>query len=154
MWTDEDIEKKRYAKAGRPVKNPFPSAEVEKDFAVRGRMMIERYFVPPPQSTLNFVFSKNKKISKTAFWAIIYLHYINTKGVEENLKGFMDAAGNHFGTDVVCDRASVHKHFSKLKNFSVHSIPSDYTPPPSERKSYLKFRSQYHYVTTLWDGLL
>ena len=150
-WGD-DIARPRYAKAGRPVKNPFPSDEVEKDFAVRGRKMIEQYYDPKLGPKKSFDFGGGKQLSKSAFWAIIFIYYKEKKRLEDNLQGFINIIVKYFGSEVACDRISIRKHMGKITSLEAHHRSSEYADrPAAQEKDYRKHRAQYKLVTTLWE---
>ena len=153
-WFD-DIEPKKYDKAGRPEKNPFPSAEVEEDFAVRGRKVIERFYVSDPASKKNFHFTPRKSMSKTAFWAFLFIYYNTKKGLDHNIQGFFKAIVKHFGAEVASDRTAISRRADMLLALEVPSDSAENFDKLSEadKRAYKKYRSDYLGVTRLWEAM-
>lgn len=43
--------------------------------------MVERYYHPTPNTYSDFVFAARKKTSKSCFWAMIFIYYLEEKGM-------------------------------------------------------------------------
>lgn len=156
IWTEDDEEtytpKVKHTAVGRPVENPFESPEVEEEFARRGKAMIELYYKPSgPDTRKDFVFGPGRDMSKTLFWALVYIYYTRAvKQMKENLQGFLSAVQAHFGTDVASDRTSICRSVKMLEPLSVHNKHiGDLSGSAGERQK--KYRSYYQYVIRRWE---
>lgn len=139
---------------GRPLKNPFPSPEVEEDFSVRGKKMVELYFDnSDPNSRKNFRLPNQLKMSKTNFWSMIYIYYTEEKGLGENIKGYHDALLEHFGLGVAADRSSLNECINNLRHLSITNQDPGHSNK-SDVKAHKKDRTIYLAVIRLWSGVV
>jgi len=151
FWDDDDITPKTKRSVGRPLENPFPSEEVEEEFVSRGASMIERFYHPAgPNTRLDFVFGPGGAMSKTLFWSLVFIYYVQKKGMKNNIQGYLSAVQRHFGAAVASDRAGITKKIAFLDNYYVHCIA---THPMSgaEGRVQEKLRKQYQYIVRRWE---
>ena len=153
IWDeDENFEPKAKRSVGRPVENPFPSPEVEAEFVSRGQAMIDLYYHPAgPNTRHDFVFSPRHAMSKTLFWSLVFIHYVNRRQMKRNLQGFLATIHQHFGTQVVSDRTSLAKSVKSLDRFNVHQMRMNELDGYDGRRQK-SLRSQYQYVMNRWEA--
>lgn len=154
VWIDDDIERKSRHKVGRPTENPFPSTKMEEDFVVRGRRVLELYYVDDPASKTNLHFEETKQLSKTSFWSFLFIYYLNEKHIRNNVQGFYQAVVKHFGKSVTPDRGSIAKCVQKFNVYNVHhkySISNRMSM--ADQRAQEKYRHQYQYVVELWEKI-
>ena len=151
IWTDiDEAQPKAKRAAGRPVENPFCSAQSEEDFVRRGEAMIVRYHRPGgPNKKHDFVFSPNRDMSKTLFWSIIFLYLVKTKAIRNNLQGYLNAILEHFGPQICSDRTSVCKSVGLMNRLSAQYTNID-NLEGKEGEKQAKYRSMYKYVVNRW----
>jgi len=137
---------------GRPVENPFTSPECEEEFVRRGEAMIGLYYRPQPGKRSDFVFDTHHTMSKTQFWAIIYLYYLKEKGLVGNVQGYMNRVQIHFGTEVASDRGAVHRNIFSQNQLEVTLSKSPELKTESQRMQRQRYREQYLFVTALWEN--
>lgn len=158
LWEDDDIAPKAKRAVGRPVENPFASAEVEEDFARRGAAMIDLYYRPGldgANTRHDFVFDERHCMSKTQFWSIIYIYYITShRIVKPNLQGFLSAVQRHFGTAVASDRAAISRNVNSQLSMHVNYKHGDVLARDNDDSRTLRrYRSMYLGVTKFWEQL-
>lgn len=155
LWTDDkDNEPKAKRAVGRPVENPFLSAETEEDFICRGEAMLKLYYKEGEPSTRhNFVFGPNRGMSKTLFWSIIFIYYTTEKHMLNNLQGFLFAITRHFGGKVTSDRTSISKCVKLLNILAVNYKHSCELSGTAGKQQEL-YRSYYQFVVKRWEETL
>lgn len=159
-WCEETYyEHKTKRGVGRPVKSPFLSPQIEEEFVRRGDAMLRMYYRPQAtadieandqskaSNRLDFDFGHEHKMSKTQFWSIIYLFYLNSRQIGKNMQGFIYAIQSNFGTEVVSDRTSLVKCVKMLEFNGADSIRSD---EEYDDKIVMKYRNRYKFVKSLW----
>lgn len=154
IWRNEDIEPKAKRAVGRPVENPFCSTESEEDFVRRGEAMLRQYYKEGALNTKqNFVFGPGRKMSKTLFWSIIFIYYINEKQMHNNLQGYLFAIHRHFGTQIASDRTGISKCVKLLNALTVnfrHSCELS----GAAGKQQEEYRISYQDVIRMWEEIL
>lgn len=152
-WIDEAYGSPRVKRSvGRPVENPFRSAESEEEFVRRGRLMLDRYYHPAGGgSRLDFVFDSTHSISKTCFWSDIYIYLVDdVKVMSDNLQGFLSVIQRHFGPDVASDRTAVCKNVSMQRSLYVRFSHSAEATDGPEARAQRKYRAIYRMVVERW----
>lgn len=152
IWTDDDNLVREKRKPGRPEVNPFPSTEMEEDFARRGRRMLDLYWRDTGSNAkANLFFTATRHMSKTLFWSMIYL-YLTQHGMMPNLLGYLSAVQKHFGSEVACDRASVAKKVAMLEKLRVqYKHLADELLSPADQRASRQYRPKYEYIVQLWE---
>lgn len=156
-WIDDnDLTPKAKRAVGRPVENPFHSTEIEEDFVRRGEAMLKLYYKDKgPKTRLNFVFDPDHDMSKTLFWSIIFVYYLSTKQVDNNLQGFLNTILLHFDPKVTSDRTSLCQSVGMLTRLYVNTkISFELNQDFEKSKEQKKYREKYQYVVKLWQGVL
>lgn len=155
LWTeDEDLEPKAKRAVGRPVENPFLSAETEEDFVCRGEAMLRLYYKEGGPSTRhNFVFGPNRGMSKTLFWSIIFVYYVTEKRMRNNVQGYLNAILLHFDAKVVSDRTSLCQSVGLLLRLTAN-LKYSCELEGAEGKKQKEYRSKYQFVVNLWQEVL
>lgn len=155
LWTeDEDFEPKAKRAVGRPVENPFLSAETEEDFVCRGEAMLRLYYKEGGPSTRhNFVFGPNRGMSKTLFWSIIFVYYVTEKRMRNNVQGYLNAILLHFDAKVVSDRTSLCQSVGLLNRLTAN-LKYSCELEGAEGKKQKEYRSKYQFVVNLWQEVL
>lgn len=155
LWTeDEDLEPKAKRAVGRPVENPFLSAETEEDFVCRGEAMLRLYYKEGGPSTRhNFVFGPNRGMSKTLFWSIIFVYYVTEKRMRNNVQGYLNAILLHFDAKVVSDRTSLCQSVGLLLRLTAN-LKYSCELEGAEGKKQKEYRSKYQFVVKLWQEAL
>ena len=155
LWTeDEDLEPKAKRAVGRPVENPFLSAETEEDFVCRGEAMLRLYYKEGGPSTRhNFVFGPNRGMSKTLFWSIIFVYYVTEKRMRNNVQGYLNAILLHFDPKVVSDRTSLCQSVGLLLRLTAN-LKYSCELEGAEGKKQKEYRSKYQFVVKLWQEAL
>ena len=155
LWTeDEDFEPKAKRAVGRPVENPFLSAETEEDFVCRGEAMLRLYYKEGGPSTRhNFVFGPNRGMSKTLFWSIIFVYYVTEKRMRNNVQGYLNAILLHFDAKVVSDRTSLCQSVGLLLRLTAN-LKYSCELEGAEGKKQKEYRSKYQFVVNLWQEVL
>lgn len=155
LWTeDEDLEPKAKRAVGRPVENPFLSAETEEDFVCRGEAMLRLYYKEGGPSTRhNFVFGPNRGMSKTLFWSIIFVYYVTEKRMRNNVQGYLNAILLHFDPKVVSDRTSLCQSVGLLLRLTAN-LKYSCELEGAEGKKQKEYRSKYQFVVKLWQEVL
>ena len=153
-WIDDnDLTPKAKRAVGRPVENPFHSTEIEEDFVRRGEAMIKLYYIDRgPKARINFVFDPGHDMSKTLFWSIIFVYYLTTKQVDNNLQGFLNTILLHFDPKVTSDRTSLCQCVGMLTRLYVntkYSFELDHDNQNSREQK--KYRDRYQYVVKKWQ---
>lgn len=155
LWTeDEDLEPKAKRAVGRPVENPFLSAETEEDFVCRGEAMLRLYYKEGGPSTRhNFVFGPNRGMSKTLFWSIIFVYYVTEMRMRNNVQGYLNAILLHFDAKVVSDRTSLCQSVGLLLRLTAN-LKYSCELEGAEGKKQKEYRSKYQFVVKLWQEAL
>ena len=155
LWSEDDnFEPKAKRAVGRPVENPFLSTEIEEDFVRRGEAMLRLYYKEGgPNTRQNFVFGPNRCMSKTLFWAIIFLYYVTQKQSQNNLQGFLNAILLHFGSKVTSDRTSICQCVGLLNHLTAN-MKYSFELDGAEGKQQAKYRGYYQYVVKRWQEVL
>lgn len=153
-WLDDTLKVKR--QRGRPEVNPFPSDEVEKDFVVRGRKLLDMFYdYSDPNTKNNFVFDDKKRMSKTLFWSLVFIYYIEKKGLNDNLQGYLSALVKHFGVEVTSDRTAMSKRVNMLNGiFVTHNHLDEGRMPMSQQTAHKKYRGRYQFIVKLWEEIV
>lgn len=154
-WTDKDeLTPKAKRAVGRPVENPFLSAEIEEDFVCRGEAMLRLYYKEGDPSTRhNFVFGPNRGMSKTLFWSIIFVYYVTEKRMRNNVQGYLNAILLHFDAKVVSDRTSLCQSVGLLLRLTAN-LKYSCELEGAEGKKQKEYRSKYQFVVKLWQEAL
>lgn len=139
---------------GRPVENPFPSLASEEEFGLYGEAMLKRYFRPAPNSKKDFVFDEGHKMSKTLFWTLVFIYFVNQKGLDNNLQGFISAIQAKFGSTVASDRTGINRCVCMLRGLHVGKDIYDAIIRESEVPAREKYQSFYRYVVKRWEHVL
>lgn len=154
-WIDDDITPKVKRTVGRPLENPFLSPESEEEFVLRGNAMLERYYRPNGSNTRqDFVFGPCRTMSKTHFWATVFIYYVEEKGMKNNLQGFLHAVQRHFGASVASDRAGIHKNICMQRSLEVTLQTSLSCKNPAELNAQRKYRAMYRFLVNCWEQTL
>ena len=157
-WEEEIFEPRPKKAVGRPAKNPFHTAECEEDFVRRCRIVAERYYHPTPNTYSDFVFAPRKKISKSRFWAIIYIYYMEEKGMDDNNSGFIERVVGTLGSSVICDRPTLSRTIGRLQNLYItiddarlEDMDKDVRISEADMKARCNYRKQYVDVVRYWE---
>lgn len=156
-WIDDnDLTPKAKRAVGRPVENPFHSTEIEEDFVRRGEAMIKLYYIDRgPKARINFVFDPGHDMSKTLFWSIIFVYYLTTKQMDNNLQGFLNTILLHFDPKVTSDRTSICQCVGMLTRLAANfKHIYDYELEGVNGKEQKKYRVKYQHVVKLWQEVL
>lgn len=160
-WEEEIFEPRPKKGVGRPVKNPFHTVECEEDFIRRCRNMVERYYHPTPNTYSDFVFAARKKASKTRFWAMIFIYYMEEKGMDENYSGFIERVVSTLGNSVICDRTTLGRTIKGLQKLYItiddarlKDMDKDVSISDADMKARQKYRKQYVGVVRYWEECL
>ena len=150
-WSDaEDFEHKAKRAVGRPVENPFLSAEIEEEFVRRGEAMLRLYYQEEgPGTKQNFVFGPDRGMSKTLFWSIIFVYYVTEKQLRNNVQGYLNAVVLHFGPRVVSDRTSICQCVGLLNRLTANMKHVGVLEGAEGRKQRA-YRAKYQTVVKLW----
>jgi len=92
-------------------------------------------------------------MSKTQFWAIVYIYCTEQHSVHHNLQGFISAVQRHFGPSVISDRASVHKNVNMQQSLYV-TFTEAFTLTGADGRAQERYRMQYRFVVRRWQGVL
>lgn len=150
-WTDDDITPKAKRAVGRPVENPFLSAEIEEDFVRRGEAVLRLYYKEGgPNTRQNFVFGPNRAISKTLFWSIIFVYYNVEEKMRNNVQGFLNVILLHFNPKVTSDRTSICQSVGLLVRLKAYMVDGGIVTGTTGRQQE-KYRGYYRYVVRLWQ---
>ena len=146
---------------GRPVENPFLSAEMEEDFIRRGEAMLKLYYKEGglnykeggPSTRQNFVFGPNRGMSKTLFWSIIFVYYVTEKQMRNNVQGYLNTILLHFDPKVTSDRTSLCQSVGLLNRLTAYLKHSNELVG-AHRKQQEEYRAKYQLVVKLWREVL
>ena len=112
--------------------------------------MVERYYHPTPNTYSGFVFAARKKTSKSCFWAIIYIYYLEEKGMDDNYSGFIERVVSTLGNSVICDRPTLSRTIGRLQNLYITiddarltDMDNDIRISEADMKARQKYRKQY-----------
>lgn len=154
-WIDEDeLTPKAKRAVGRPVENPFLSAEIEEDFVRRGEAMLRLYYKEGgPNTRHNFVFGLNRSMSKTLFWSIIFVYYVTDNQLRNNVQGYLNAIRLHFDAKVVSDRTSICQCVGSLNRLTAYLKHSCELGGALGRQQ-AEYRGYYQYVVKKWQEVL
>lgn len=155
IWTNEDsITPKTKRAVGRPVENPFLSAEIEEDFVRRGEAMLTLYYKEGgPNTRQNFVFGPGRAMSKTLFWSIIFVYYVTEKRLRENVQGFLHALLLHFDPKVTSDRTSICQSVGLLNRLAAN-MKHCFELSGADGRKQKEYRAKYQFVVKLWQEVL
>ena len=160
-WEDEIFEPRQKKPVGRPAKNPFHTAECEEDFIRCCKNIAERYYHPTPNTYSGFVFAARKEISKTRFWAIIYIYYMEEKGMDDNYSGFIERVVGTLGNSVISDRTTLSRVIKKLQSLYItiddarlKDIDKDVRISEADMRARRNYRKQYVDVVKYWEECL
>lgn len=151
-WSDdENPEPKAKRAVGRPVENPFLSAEIEEDFVRRGEAMLGLYYKDGgPNTRQNFVFGPGRGMSKTLFWSIIFVYYVTEKRLHNNLQGYLNAILQHFDPKVTSDRTSLSQSVGLLTRLAAN-MKHSFELTGADGKKQHEYRAKYQFVVKLWQ---
>lgn len=154
-WSEDDsLEPKTKRAVGRPVENPFLSAEIEEDFVCRGEAMLTRYYIEGgPNTRQNFVFGPGRAMSKTLFWSIIFVYYVTEKRLRNNVQGYLHVLRLHFDPKVTSDRTSICQSVGLLNRLTAHMKHSFELTGANGRKQQ-EYRAKYQVVVKLWQEVV
>ncbi len=154
-WTDEDeLTPKAKRAVGRPVENPFLSAEIEEDFVRRGEAMLRLYYKEGgPNTRHNFVFGPNRGMSKTLFWSIIFVYYVTENQLRNNVQGYLNTIRLHFSAKVVSDRTSICQCVGSLNRLTAY-LKHSCELVGAHRMQQAEYRAKYQLVVKLWRDVL
>ena len=160
-WEEEIFEPRKKKAVGRPAKNPFHTAECEEDFVRRCRIVAERYYHPTPNTYSDFVFAARKKTSKSCFWAMIFIYYLEEKGMDENYSGFIERVVGTLGSSVICDRPTLSRTIGRLQSLYItiddarlKDMDKDERISEADMKAHGNYRKQYVDVVRYWEECL
>ena len=158
-WLERTDNSKR--KVGHPEVQVFPDPENEKRFVLRAGEIVRLYYRKGEGRDKSFYeFEPERHISKTLFWAFIYIYYLDMKVIDKNLDGFVTIVQSHFGKDVISDRSSTCKKVGQMND--LYEITSDrddgilhdketYNRLFGIEKSRIDFRQKYLYTIGKWE---
>lgn len=154
-WTDEDeLTPKAKRSVGRPVENPFLSAEIEEDFVRRGEAMLRLYYKEGgPNTRHNFVFGPNRGMSKTLFWSIIFVYYVTENQLRNNVQGYLNTIRLHFDAKVASDRTSICQCVGSLNRLTAY-LKHSCELVGADGKAQKEYRAKYQLVVKLWREVL
>ena len=151
---DDELMPKAKRAVGRPVENPFLSAEMEEDFIRRGEAMLKLYYKEGgPSTRQNFVFGPNRGMSKTLFWSIIFVYYVTEKQMRNNVQGYLNTILLHFDPKVTSDRTSLCQSvglLNRLTAYLKHSCELE----GADGRAQKEYRAKYLLVVKLWREVL
>ena len=155
LWTDDDdLMPKAKRAVGRPVENPFLSAEIEEDFVRRGEAMLRLYYKEGgPNTRHNFVFGPDRAMSKTLFWSIIFVYYNTEKLLRNNVQGYLNVILLHFDPKVTSDRTSICQSVGLLNRLTAN-LKHCFEQKGADERKQKEYRAKYQFVVKLWKGVL
>lgn len=123
--------------------------------------MVERYYHPTPNTYSDFVFAARKKTSKTRFWAMIFIYYMEEKGMDENYSGFIERVVSTLGNSVICDRTTLGRTIKGLQKLYItidddrlKDMDKEEKISDADMKARQKYRKQYVDVVKYWEECL
>ncbi|MBR6138487.1 MAG: hypothetical protein IKQ12_02815 [Prevotella sp.] len=123
--------------------------------------MVERYYHPTPNTYSGFVFAARKKTSKSCFWAMIFIYYLEEKGMDENYSGFIERVVSTLGNSVICDRPTLSRTIKGLQKLYITiddarltDMDNDIRISDADMKARQKYRKQYVDVVRYWEECL
>ena len=123
--------------------------------------MVERYYHPTPNTYSGFVFAARKKTSKSCFWAMIFIYYLEEKGMDENYSGFIERVVGTLGNSVICDRPTLSRTIGRLQSLYItiddarlKDMDKDVRISEADMKAHSNYRKQYVDVVRYWEECL
>jgi len=153
-WDDDfDLTPKGKRPVGRPADNPFPSPESEQEFVCRARVMIDRYYKPGgPNTRKDYVFGPGRSLSKTQFWAFIFIYYETKHQLKDNIQGFLNIVQTNFGTKVASERTTISTCVNMLRSLHVE-LKHSFVLSGSRGKAQEGYRSKYQFIVRRWEEI-
>lgn len=144
--------RERRSTVGRPKEYPFASAEVEQDCKRRAQRMAELYYDgSDANSKKNYRLTKYISISKSSFWAIVYIYlYQEGQLVKDNKKYFIDMLSDLLGFNKVGERSFINRRINELMKAKVYLPDRSAGMHLKQAATYEKNNPYYNAITHLW----